>query len=137
MTVIKTPFTIAPSGKVAVEKVSENIVAQKIKDFILTKQYERPMLPSYGANTHYLLFENFDELTFEEYKVETMRELNNYISGAQIVGMAVRPSNPNSLFTESDGAITIEVSFRLPLGGIRTTEINYVSPLNINEDFRI
>lgn len=137
MTVIKTPFTIAPSGKVAVEKVTEKIVVQKIKDYILTRQFERPMSPLYGANTQYLVFENFDELVFQEYKTETIRELNKHLTGAEVVGMAIRPANPNSLFSDEDGAINIEVSYRLPLGGIRTAEFGLVAPLNLTEDSRL
>ena len=134
MTVIKTPFTIAPSGKVAVEKVTEKIVVQKIKDYILTRQFERPMSPLYGANTQYLVFENFDELVFQEYKTETIRELNKHLTGAEVVGMTVRPASPNSLFTDEDGGINIEVNYRLPLGGIRTAEFELVAPLNLTED---
>lgn len=137
MTVIKTPFTIAPSGKVAVEKVTEKIVVQKIKDYILTRQFERPMSPLYGANTQYLLFENFDELLFLEYKTETIRELNKHLTGAELVDINIVPASKLSLFTDDDGAINIEVHYRLPLGGIRTAEFELVTPLTITEDSRL
>lgn len=137
MTVIKTPFTISPSGKVAVEKVTEKIVVQKIKDYIFTRQFERPMTPLYGANVQDLVFENFDELVFQEFKTETVREINKHIAEADVVGMAIRPANPNSLFTSEDGAINIEVNYRMPLGGIKTAAFSLVSPPYLTEDSRI
>lgn len=137
MAVIKTPFTIATSGKVAVEKLTDKIVVQKIKDYVMTRQFERPMSPLYGANTHYLLFENFDDLVFQEYKTETIRELNKSISGAEIVGMAIKPSKALSLFTDDESTMNIEVQYRLPLGGIRTAEFELVAPPSLTEDSRL
>jgi phage baseplate assembly protein W len=137
MAVIKTPFTIATSGKVDVEKLTDKTVIQKIKDYVMTRQFERPMTPLYGANTHYLLFENFDDLVFQEYKTETIRELNKHISGAEIVGMAIKPSKTLSLFGDDESTINIEVQYRLPLGGIRTAEFELVAPLNLTEDSRL
>lgn len=134
MTVIKTPFTIAASGKVAVEKLTEKSVVQKIKDYVMTRQFERPMTPLYGANTHYLLFENFDDLVFQEYKTETIRELNKHISGAEVVGISIKPSKSFSLFTDDEGTVNVEVQYRLPLGGVRSAEFELVEPLNLNED---
>lgn len=137
MAVIKTPFTIAASGKIAVEKLTDKIVVQKIKDYVMTRQFERPMAPLYGANTHYLLFENFDDLVFQEYKTETIRELNKHISGAEVVGMAIKPNKSFSLFADDESTMNIEVQYRLPLGGIRTAEFELVAPLNLNEDSRL
>jgi len=137
MAVIKTPFNIAASGKIAVEKLTDKIVVQKIKDYVMTRQFERPMSPLYGANTHYLLFENFDDLVFQEYKTETIRELNKHISGAEVVGMAIKPNKSFSLFTDDESTMNIEVQYRLPLGGIRTAEFELVAPLNLNEDSRL
>lgn len=134
MSVIKTPFTIAASGKVAVEKLTETIVVQKIQDYLMTRQFERAMTPLYGANTHHLLFENFDDLIFQEYKTETIRELNKHVSGAEIVGMALRPSKALSLFSDDEGTMNVEVQYRLPLGGIRSAEFELVSPLTLTED---
>lgn len=134
MTVIKTPFTIAASGKVAVEKLTEKAVVQKIKDYVMTRQFERPMTPLYGANTHYLLFENFDDLVFQEYKTETIRELNKNISGAEVVGISIKPSKSFSLFADDEGTMNVEVQYRLPLGGVRSAEFELVAPLNLNED---
>jgi len=137
MAVIKTPFTIAPSGKIAVEKLTDNIVIQKIKDYVFTRQFERPMSPLYGANTQYLIFENFDDLVFEEFKTETIRELNKHLTEAEVIGMAIRPANLNSLFSNEDGAMNIEVYYRLPLGGVRTAAFSLVSPPYLTEDSRI
>lgn len=134
MSVIKTPFTIAASGKVAVEKLTETVVIQKIQDYLMTRQFERPMTPLYGADTHQLLFENFDDLVFQEYKTETIRELNKNVSGAEIVGMSLRPQKTLSLFGDDDSTMMVEVQYRLPLGGIRSAEFKLVSPLNLTED---
>ena len=137
MAVIKTPFSVAASGKIAVEKLTDKTIVQKIQDYVMTRQFERPMSPLYGAKTHYLLFENFDDLIFQEYKTETIRELNKNISGAEIVGMAIKPSKALSLFGDDESTMNIEVQYRLPLSGIRTAEFELVAPLNLTEDSRL
>jgi len=137
MAVIKTPFSITNNGKIAVEKTVESIVSQKINDYLLTQQLERPMSPLYGAETQYLLFENFDSLVFEEYKVETMREINKHISEAQVVNMVLRENQGDGFAYDEEPTFKINVQYRLPAGELNQAQVSVVSPLSLTEASRL
>ena len=64
MSILKIPMQIDSSGRIASAKTTDEIIKQKITDYLLTSMFERPMTPSYGANTDALIFENFDSLFF-------------------------------------------------------------------------
>ena len=132
--IIKTPFSIASSGKVAVQTDLDKVVSQKIKDVLLTNQFERNMDQGYGANSQYLVFENYDSLVFEEFKIEATRELQKHVSGATIVDMTLESRGNNDLEGNPDSTMYINVKYKLPIGGVRSTQYNLVSPTTLTEE---
>ena len=132
--IIKLPFSIADSGKVSVVTESSSIVSQKIGDYIRTNEFERPMATTYGANSNVLVFENFDSMVFEEYKVETLRELRKHVSGATIMDIRLSPQSSTTGEGYMDDTMLINVQYKLPTGGVRTTQYDLVSPPTLTED---
>lgn len=132
--IIKFPFSISDSGKVETINESSKVVAQKIGDYLRTNEFERPMQTTYGANSQTLVFENFDSMVFEEYKVETLRELRKHVSGAVIMNISLSPQSSTSGKGYNDDTMLINVQYKLPTGGVRTTQYNLVSPSTLTED---
>ena len=133
MTTIKTPFSIASSGKVSNETDLEKSIGQKIKDYILTQEYERPMNHTYGGNSQTLVFENYDSLVFSEYKMEVNKGLLTNISGAQIID--IRLVEPTEHTDISEDSMLIEVVYLVPPSNNATrTQFNLVSPLSLTEE---
>lgn len=129
MSILKMPLQIDSSGKIATAKTTEEIIKQKITDYLLTSMFERLMIPAYGANTDVLVFENFDSLFFEEFKLEALSGLQKTISGAQISNMYIL--GPSSL---KDSTVSLAVEYKLPTFGTRQAIIEVVTPPNLNED---
>jgi hypothetical protein len=132
--IIKFPFSISNSGKVSTVNEASSIVSQKIGDYLLTKEFERPMDATYGANSYALVFENFDSMVFEEYKMETLRELQKHVSGATIVDIALSQQGAYARDGYNNDTMLINVKYRLPTGGVRTTQYDLVSPSTLTEE---
>ena len=132
--IIKEPFSIAPSGKVSAVTEVSSVVSQKVQNYVLTNTYERPMSSAYGANSQMLVYENFDSLVFSEFKMETLRELQKHISGAVILDMRMIPGGYSERNGSNENTMLIDVQYKLPIGGVRSTQINLVSPLLLTEE---
>jgi hypothetical protein len=132
--IIKEPFSIAPSGKVSVVTESSSVVSQKVANFVLTNTFERPMASAYGANSQMLVYENFDSMIFSEYKMDTLRELQKNISGAVMIDMRMVPGGYTERNGSNENTMLIDVQYKLPIGGVRSTQIDLVSPLSLTEE---
>jgi len=130
MSIMKMPFNIEPSGKVSKISKLDDIVKQKVLDYLSTSVFERPMLPMYGANTNVLVYENFDPLIFEEYKMEALQGLQRNVAGAQITNLII--NGPNTLVNDSTIKITVE--YQIPTFGRRQATIDVVLPTDLTED---
>jgi len=133
MTTIKTPFSIASSGKVSNETDLEKSIGQKIQDYVLTQQFERPMNYAYGGNSQTLVFEDYDSLVFSEYKLEVNNGLIANVSGVRIVDIRlIEPAIGSNI---SNNAMMVEVLFSVPpTNTVTSTRFNLVSPLSLTEE---
>lgn len=130
MSILKLPINIDSSGKLATVARLDEVVKQKVLDYLSTSLFDRPMLPMYGANTNVLLYENFDPLLFEEYKMEALQGLQRNIAGAQITNLII--NGPNTL--TNDSTIKITVEYQIPTFGKRQATIDVVLPTDLTED---
>ena len=131
--IIKTPFSIAPSGNVSKETDLDRSIGQKIQDYILTQQFERPMNYAYGGNSQTLVFEDYDFLVFSEYKLEVNNGLIANVSGVRIVD--IRLVEPTTGSNISNNAMMVEVLYSVPpTNTISSTQFNLVSPLSLTEE---
>lgn len=134
MSVLKFPLQIASSGKLATLTNVEDIAVQKITDYLSTSVLERPMSPSYGANTSSLIFENYDSLFFEEYKTEALAGLKRSVSGTQIIDLKLTNAGVDAVSVEAENAVHLEVQYALPPFGLRAAQVTVVNPEFITED---
>ena len=129
MSIIKMPMNISPSGKFAAIQDIEGIVKQKFVDYLSTSVFQHPMLPMYGANTNVLLYENFDPLVFEEYKLEALQGMQRNIAGVQVLNLAIEgPSNFN------DSTIRMTVEYQIPTVGRQQAIVTVVLPSDLTEE---
>lgn len=129
MSIIKMPMNISPSGKLAAIQDIEGIVKQKFVDYLSTSVFQHPMLPMYGANTNVLLYENFDPLVFEEYKLEALQGMQRNIAGVQVLNLAIEgPSNFN------DSTIRMTVEYQIPTVGRQQAIVTVVLPSDLTEE---
>ena len=129
MTIMKMPMNIATSGKLAAVQSIEEIVKQKFIDYLSTSVFQHPILPLYGANTNALLYENFDPLVFEEYKVEALQGMQRHISGVQVLNL--RMEGPSDL---NDSTIRMTVEYQIPTIGRQQAIVSVVLPSDLTED---
>lgn len=129
MTIMKMPIDITTSGKFAAIQSVEESVKQKFVDYLSTSVFQHPMLPLYGANTNVLLYENFDPLVFEEYKVEALQGMQRHISGVQVLNLNIEgPSDLN------DSTIRMTVEYQIPTVGRQQATVTVVLPSDLTED---
>lgn len=128
MAILKFPLQVSESGGLSVLTKTEKIVAQKIVDYLVTNIFERPMSPSYGANTYKLLFDNYDSLEFDEYKNEAIAGLRRNVSGAQILDLKLVEVKNEAVSQYAENTILVEVTFSLPGFGTRTAVVEIVNP---------
>ncbi len=122
-------MSVSSSGKLAAVQSVEEVAKQKFVDYLSTSVFERPMLPLYGANTNVLLYENFDPLIFEEYKVEALQGMQRHIAGVQILNLRMEgPSNFN------DSTIRMTVEYQIPTIGRQQATVSVVLPSDLTED---
>lgn len=129
MTIMKMPIDITTSGKFSAIQSVEESVKQKFVDYLSTSVFQHPMLPLYGANTNVLLYENFDPLVFEEYKVEALQGMQRHISGVQVLNLNIEgPSDLN------DSTIRMTVEYQIPTVGRQQATVTVVLPSDLTED---
>ena len=126
---MKMPMNINPSGKLAAVQDLEGIVKQKFVDYLSTSVFQHPMLPMYGANTNVLLYENFDPLVFEEYKLEALQGMQKNIAGVQVLNLNIK--GPSDLY---DSTIRMTVEYQIPTVGRQQATVTVVLPSDLTED---
>jgi len=133
MSILKTPLQVSDGGGLTVLTKTENIVSQKIVDYLTTNVMERVMNPSYGANTSKLLFDNYDSLVFSEYRNEALNGLKQNVSGAQILDLKLVEIKNDTLSQYAENTVMVEVTFSLPAFGVRTAVVEIVNPDELGE----
>lgn len=74
------------------KKTGIDLIKNSVKQLFLTERGERVMLPNFGCSLKKYLFQPLDEVVFENIREEIKFTFNNYISGADIVKLAVFPT---------------------------------------------
>lgn len=123
MSAIKTPFTIAPSGRV--ERVIDTsvIAQQQITDVLVTSKLERTARPGYGAGAMELMYEPVDDLIYGEFKVDASMEVNKHVSIAALTGLSVGPAEIP--YFADDLSSTIEITAQYRTAGSRVQSFTF------------
>lgn len=133
--IIKYPFQINTYGKVSSVLDLETSVEQQIGEYLLSQQGQRPMNQLFGSNSHSLLFESFDPLVFEEFKMESLSELRTLIPSVTIISLDIREVQSNDVATGNPNTLGMAVTYQFPYGSLpRTATYTIVNPLQLTED---
>ena len=134
MSAIKTPFQIAPSGRVAHVLDQNTIARQQILDTLTTSKFERTMRAGYGAGANDLMYEPMDELVFSEFKVDAMLELNKQVHMASVVDIRVAPLVTPYFGDGENTSLEISVYYKTNSPGVQSLTFNIVSPDTLTQE---
>lgn len=123
---ISIPFRFE-NGQVASTTDDAVIAKQRIIDVLTTDIYERVNRPGYGLSVNSLLFDPVDPLVFSDFRVDAIRELNDYVSNAQITDLQIRTGNSVIYNGSEENTLVIRVIYRT-LDGVVSSLILNLSP---------
>lgn len=112
---ITIPFSFtSDTGAVATISDIDSVMKQNIMDIITTSPGERVMLFDYGANIRSLLFEEPDQLVYDEYRMDIINDLNGKLPFGKVIDVQIGvPSD--SLYVESTATvISIAIKYIIP-----------------------
>lgn len=112
---ISIPFQFV-NGKVGETTNDDKIARQRIIDVLATDKYERVNRPEYGADIRSLLFEPLDPLIFADYRVDAIRDINDYVSNAKITDLQIREGGTSY----EDSTLVVRVIYRTAATGTST-----------------
>jgi phage baseplate assembly protein W len=112
---ISIPFQFV-NGKVGETTNDDKIARQRILDVLATDKYERVNRPEYGADIRSLLFEPLDPLIFADYRVDAIRDINDYVSNAKITDLQIREGSTSY----EDSTLVVRVIYRTAATGTST-----------------
>ena len=111
---LKLPFSINSTGSTTSTSDVDTIVKQKVIDVLTTTKRERVMEPNYGAGVYRFIYEMLDPLVFADFKVDALQELNENISGAQILDINISLGEDSLAVAEFNTTAFITVYYRIP-----------------------
>lgn len=116
---ISIPFQFA-NGKVVETENDDKIARQRIIDVLATDKYERVMRPEYGADIKSLLFEPLDPLIFADFRVDAIKDINDYVSNAKVTDLQIREGNPIEQGGDSESTLLVRVLYKTASMGTST-----------------
>ena len=133
--ILKYPFQINQYGKTEAVLDVETNVEQQIVEYLLSQQGQRPMSQLFGSNSYSLLFESFDPLVFEEFKMESLAELRTLIPSITIISIDVQEIEQGDISTGLPNSLGIRVTYQFPYTNmVKTTTYTINNPLQLTED---
>jgi hypothetical protein len=119
---ITVPFSFS-GGSLRTTNNPHTIARQEITDVLTTDNYERVMVPMYGASTSSLLFTQVDTLVEADFKEEALHMLNANVSNCPPDGSWSGPGH-------AEATLYVNVSYRLAGEvGIETLSVGVLHPL--------
>jgi phage baseplate assembly protein W len=73
------------------------LVRNNLRQLLLTTKGERVMLPDFGTNLKYFLFEPLDKFTVQNIRDDILLAINKYAPGVKVVSLRVYPSQSISM----------------------------------------
>jgi phage baseplate assembly protein W len=133
MASISIPFRFE-NGRVAQTNDNAVIAKQRITDALTTDKYERVNRPEYGVAIRSLLFEPLDPLVFADYRIDAIRDLNDYVSNAKVTDLQIKSGNPTNYGNSEESTLAVRVVYKTADGGQSTFVANFNSNTFITEE---
>jgi phage baseplate assembly protein W len=116
---ISIPFQFS-NGKVVETENDDKIARQRIVDVLSTDKYERVMRPEYGADIRSLLFEPLDPLIFADFRVDAIKDINDYVSNAKITDLQIREGSLLQQSGSEESTLLVRVLYTTAAMGAST-----------------
>ena len=113
MKAIKIPFSFKNGGVTETTDITL-ITEQRITDVLVTNSGERAINTGYGAGVRSLIYEPLDTLAFDDYKEETLRELNEVLDSGHVVDFVMNYPDSYQLAYPEDSVVEITVKYLVP-----------------------
>lgn len=104
----------------------DTLVKQKIVDVLVTRSFERPTIPEYGAGLYDFVFDNLDDLIIADFRMDASRELQSRVSGVSIVDIGIEPREP--------GEYAVTVFYQRAMAGVSKVTVTLDFPELLNEE---
>ena len=125
MKTISVPFSFSTTnGRVKTTDSLNKIIEQQILDILTTGFAERVMVPRYGSDIRSLLFEELDPLIFEEYKIDAIQDLNDYLTIGRVTNMNIFLPEQDFSGTDYETSIIVSVQYSVPPFGSSVVTFN-------------
>jgi len=87
------PFVANPKRGYFSKESGVTLVRNNLTQLLLTTKGERVMIPDFGTNLKYFLFEPLDKFTVQNIRDDILGAVNKYAPGVKVVSLRVFPSN--------------------------------------------
>ncbi len=94
-------FQVNPLNNDLIALKNETCIARSIRNLVLTSPGERFFNQSLGSRTSQLLFDNIDDFTARELKIEIESTINSFEPRVELVDVLVDPNYDNNEFNVS------------------------------------
>lgn len=112
---IAIPFSFtSDTGAISTVSDIDTVMKQNIMDILTTSPGERVMVPNYGANIRNLLFEEADQLIYDEYRMDIINDLNEKLPFGKVTDVQIGvPSD--ALYIENNATtVSIAIKYVIP-----------------------
>jgi hypothetical protein len=112
---IAIPFSFtSDTGAISTVSDIDTVMKQNIMDILTTSPGERVMVPNYGANIRSLLFEEADQLIYDEYRMDIINDLNEKLPFGKVTDVQIGvPSD--ALYIENNATtVSIAIKYVIP-----------------------
>lgn len=133
---ISIPFRFS-NGRVSETEDNSVIAKQRIIDALTTDKFERVNRPEYGVAVKSLLFDSFDPLVFADYRIDAIRNLDDYVSNAKILDFQIKNGNSVNYGNDEESNLVIRVVYRTSDGGTATFVATLTADALITEESTI
>jgi phage baseplate assembly protein W len=86
------PILESPKKGYFAKQAGVTLVKNNLRQLLLTTKGERVMLPDYGTNLHYFLFEPLDKFTVQNIRDDILGAISKYAPGVTVTRLLVFPS---------------------------------------------
>lgn len=103
------PIPSSPKKGYFAKQSGITLVRNNLRQLLLTNKGERVMLPDYGTNLYYFLFEPLDKFTVQNIRDDILGAISKYAPGVTVTRLLVVPSGNVSLDGLQGFSITLNV----------------------------
>ena len=112
---IAIPFSFtSDTGGVSTVSDIDSVMKQNIMEILTTSPGERVMVPNYGANIRSLLFEEADQLIYDEYRMDIINDLNEKLPFGKVTDVQIGVPSDALYLENTATTVSIAIKYVIP-----------------------